>query len=154
VTDAQRRVLEQRRKPGPGGPAKPKAEKKAAGPTSPVMAKSKTKKPVVPRELTMSPDHAQWIVDGRKTQTARASYRLDVRPGMVIPITVIDRRPNALRIRVVECRRCQLGDLTEEDARAEGCASLAAYRESWERFTRQTWDSRTRIVVVRFQYVA
>jgi hypothetical protein len=107
----------------------------------------------VPREITMSADHAQWIAAGRKTQTARLNWRLDVRVGAVLPITVIDRREAALHVKVTRLRYTRLGDLTEAAARAESCASLAEYRESWEHFTKTKWDPKARVVVVRFEHV-
>jgi hypothetical protein len=59
----------------------------------------------------------------------------------------------ALHVKVLGCRYVTLGDLTEDDARAEGCTSLAEYRKSWERFTRTKWDPGARVVVITFEPV-
>ena len=54
---------------------------------------------------------------------------------------------------VTTVREEQLGDLTDEDARAEGSENLAAYKKRIERTHDTTWDETSTTVLHKFEQV-
>ena len=62
-----------------------------------------------------------------------------------------------LRIRILAIRQGRLQDITEADAKAEGVADVAAYRELWESINGKTpgarWDANPTVFVLEFELV-
>ena len=62
-----------------------------------------------------------------------------------------------LRIRILAIRQERLQDITEADAKAEGVADVAAYRELWESINGKTpgarWDANPTVFVLEFELV-
>ena len=60
-----------------------------------------------------------------------------------------------LRIRILAIRQERLQDITEADAKAEGVADVAAYRELWESINGKTpgarWDANPMVWVLTFE---
>ena len=59
---------------------------------------------------------------------------------------------STFEVTAVETER--LGELTDEDARAEGSPNLAAYKERIERTHDTEWDDDTEVVLHEFEPVA
>ncbi|MFB6281011.1 MAG: ASCH domain-containing protein [Haloferacaceae archaeon] len=84
-------------------------------------------------------------LDGEITQIHRGSAHAEVGDTFGIEGTTFE-------VTAVEERR--LGDLTDADARAEGAADLAAYRERLHRVHEEfTWDDEAPVVRHRFEPV-
>ncbi|RLF26479.1 MAG: hypothetical protein DRN14_06780, partial [Thermoplasmata archaeon] len=53
-------------------------------------------------------------------------------------------------IQVTDIRKEKLGDITEEDAKREGCSSVAEFRKVWEEIHGK-WDPEQEIYVIEFR---
>jgi len=62
-----------------------------------------------------------------------------------------------IRIRILAIRQERLQDITEDDAKAEGVADVAAYCELWESINGKTpgarWDANPMVWVLTFEVV-
>lgn len=56
-------------------------------------------------------------------------------------------------IEIIKKRRVRLGDLTEEDARREGFASLEALREAWTRLYGHPWNPDEEVWIYTFRLI-
>ena len=71
------------------------------------------------------------ILEGRKTQTRR-THRYTWKPGRVYHIKTSWFNTTPRRIKIIRKWRQRLGDMTEEDAKAEGFKNLEEFRRAWE----------------------
>lgn len=56
------------------------------------------------------------------------------------------------RLKVLEVYKERLGDMTDRDARKEGCRNLKAFRKVWKSL-HGTWDPDEEVYVVEFEVV-
>jgi hypothetical protein len=84
------------------------------------------------------------ILSGRKTATRRATP-YGAKRGDTFLAGKIGR------FRITAVYRQQLGDMTEEDAKKEGCDSLKDYRALWQRMhPRLGWEDRWYVWVIEW----
>jgi hypothetical protein len=83
---------------------------------------------------------AEKVRAGRKTQTRRIA-KIWYREGSVQPIQE-NYKPGKAKDHIKIDRRYEqrLGDVTEDQAVAEGFQSLAEFKEEWIKITRQPWN--------------
>lgn len=102
--------------------------------------------------LLFKPEHVPMILAGTKTQTRRTWRRWRVKVGSVHEArTSLFGKPFAL-LRIVSRREERLGNISEADTRAEGYASVADYREVFERIY-GWWDPDEVVKVIDFEVV-
>lgn len=93
------------------------------------------------------------ILSSAKTESRRRWKRPLVREGGVYwAATGFRREDRFAKLRVKYVRRQRLGDVTEEDAKKEGCSSLEEFREVWRRVY-GSWDPDEEVYVVGFEVV-
>lgn len=92
------------------------------------------------------------ILSGRKTQTRRVWRRPRVKPGHVYQCRTALFGPPFARIRVLTVDLVRLGDITEEDARAEGAESVEDFIEAWLNIHR-VWNPNWMVWRVKFEVV-
>jgi hypothetical protein len=84
------------------------------------------------------------ILSGRKTATRRATG-YGAKPGD----TLLAGRTGRFRITAVY--RQQLGEMTEEDAKKEGCDSLKDFKALWQRMhPRLGWEDKWHVWVIEW----
>jgi len=92
------------------------------------------------------------ILAGKKTQTRRVWDRPRVRIGGVYQCrTELFGKPFA-HIKVLAVDQVRLGDITEEDARAEGAESVEDFIEAWLNIHR-VWNPNWMVWRVKFEVV-
>lgn len=93
------------------------------------------------------------ILSGAKTESRRRWRRPLVKEGGVYwAATGFGRGDRFARLKVKYIRRQRLGEVTEEDARREGCSSLEEFKEVWTRIY-GSWDPCEEVYVVSFEVV-
>ncbi|ELY46733.1 ASCH domain-containing protein [Natronorubrum sulfidifaciens] len=96
-----------------------------------------------PTELLPSERMQTQALDGEVTQIHRGHQYADVGDTFTIEETTFE---------VTDVTERTLGDLTDEDARAEGMADLEAYRGLLERaHDNFEWDDDSEVVLHRFE---
>jgi|GEM_PF-942761 len=110
--------------------------------------------------MLFKPYHLPMIRSGSKTQTRREWADNYAGPNVG---TVVAAKTDLLKpddecdcfIRVLDTREEPLGEVTDEDARAEGdYDDLAEFREGYEKvYGEDAWDPETVVTVVEFEYV-
>ena len=103
-------------------------------------------------------EHVEPILAGTKTQTRRAWEKPRARVGTVhLAKTRMLSTEYFARLEILAVYQERLGDISEEDARAEGYPSRAEYLQAFARINRQRvgddFDEQM-VYVVRFQVVA
>jgi len=99
--------------------------------------------------------HVGPIERGEKTQTRRVWKRCHVRVGGTYPVQLrmFAKNADALGwIRVLELRDERLGDLSREDAMAEGGYSQMEFYDVWAAINGR-FDENATVTVVTFEYV-
>jgi hypothetical protein len=100
---------------------------------------------VDPDTLLPSPRMRARALDGEVTQISRGRAYADVGDRFSVDGTTFE---------VVAVENRTLGDLTDEDARAEGARDLAHYRQILDRAHDSfEWDDTSRVVSHRFERV-
>jgi len=95
--------------------------------------------------------YVQQIMSGEKTATRRKSRPKVKADGVYrIRTSFFECLPD--RIRVHRLYQQRLGDMTPEDARLEGYASLKDFRRVWNDFY-DSWDDEQTVWVVEFEYL-
>jgi hypothetical protein len=94
----------------------------------------------------------ELVVSGRKTATRRLVKGDKPRCRVGQPLAVQPGRGQkaVCRVLVTEVSRARLGEMTDEDGRAEGYNDLQAFRAVWERM-HGSWDPEAAVWVIRFQ---
>jgi hypothetical protein len=98
--------------------------------------------------LSFAHRHYRAVVDGTKRQTIRRRCDPRIEAGSVVRADVI----GVASLEAAEVVRVRLGDLTEEDARAEGGYTLAEFRDLW-RESYGAWNPDELVTVIRFRVV-
>ena len=84
------------------------------------------------------------ILSGRKTATRRATA-YGAKPGDIFSAGRIGS------FRITAVYRQQLGDMTEEDAKKEGCDSLKDFKALWQRMhPRLGWEDKWHVSVIEW----
>lgn len=101
--------------------------------------------------ILFKPEHVAPIIQGRKTQTRRIGKRR-WRIGSIHQAKLNfskGSRPFA-KLRILAVRQERLGDISEEDAKAEGYSSIEAYKEVFGRIY-GWWDPDVLVWVIDFE---
>lgn len=104
--------------------------------------------------LLFKPEHVGPILRGEKTQTRRAWIkRSHARIGGIhkAKTKMLSRGYFAL-IKILGVRQERLGDITEEDAKAEGGYTIETFRQKWVEIN-GSWDPDQLVFVVSFRVV-
>jgi len=105
--------------------------------------------------LLFRPEHVQLIISreddpDHKTQSRRRWTRLRVKPGGLMACTTkLFTRDRFAVIKVREVIQQPLGEMTEDDARAEGGYTLETYRQKWEEIY-EHWNPEEVVTVLKF----
>lgn len=93
------------------------------------------------------------ILAGRKTETRRAWKKPMAKVGGVYKVkTKMLSKEYHCQIIVVGMRKERLGDITEEDSRKEGYASIPEYYDVWEKINgRGSWNPNQEVYVIDFR---
>lgn len=102
--------------------------------------------------LLFRPELVPLIIDGKKTQTRRTWSRPRVRVGSVHHVKTRLFGEAHCRVRITGLRRERLGDISEEDARAEGCSSREEFIRLW-RSIHGSWEEDRAVWVVTFEVI-
>lgn len=103
--------------------------------------------------ILFTPRHVEMIKAGRKTQTRRIWKRPRAKVGAVHLVkTELFSKEHHCKIRILDVRRERLGDITEDDARAEGGYTVAEYIEIWREIN-GVWNQDQLVYVVTFEVV-
>jgi hypothetical protein len=103
--------------------------------------------------ILFTPHHVEMIKAGEKTQTRRIWKRPRAKVGAVHLVkTELFSREHHCKIRILDVRRELLGNITEDDARAEGGYSISEYIQVWEAIN-GVFDPDQLVYVVTFEVV-
>ena len=101
--------------------------------------------------LLFKPEHVEPILEGAKTQTRRTWKKPRVKVGGTYKAkTKLFSKEYFALIRVTGLRKEKLGDITPEDARAEGGYTIEEFREVWRHINGE-WDPEQEVWVVEFE---
>jgi hypothetical protein len=101
--------------------------------------------------LLFKPEHVQPILNGIKTQTRRVWKKPRVKVGGIYKAkTKLFSKDYFTMLKVTGLRKERLGDISEEDAWAEGGYTVEEFRKVWERINGR-WDPEQEIWVVEFE---
>ena len=95
---------------------------------------------------------AAKIRSGQKRRTIRTGKVL-YREGSVQPIQENYTQKAKDHIKIKRRFSQRLGDMTEQDARAEGMDSLEAFKKVWEKVSKKPWNPETIVTVYDFDYL-
>lgn len=98
--------------------------------------------------LPFSKKHADDILIGRKTQTARKGIYPNIKPGK----TVRGAITHFADLEILEVQRKKLGDFDEDDAQREGGYTLEEFKHVWKRLHGQ-WNPTEVVSVIKFRLV-
>lgn len=96
--------------------------------------------------------HITLIEQGLKTQTRRLGKKRWIE-GHVYPVKRDYYSKPSCHVRVLKVFEDRLGNMTAEDAKAEGYSSLDSYKAVWERIWKQPWNPDTLVWVIEFRLV-
>ncbi len=98
--------------------------------------------------LPFSREHAEAIVKGTKTQTARKSKDPRLQIGAVVRAQVTHYSD----LEITNVSRKKLGDFTDEDAEREGGYTLEEFKRVWENLHGK-WNPNESVYVIQFKFV-
>lgn len=103
--------------------------------------------------LLFRPEHVEPILRGTKTQTRRVWKRCRANVGVIhkAKLKMISRDYFAL-LKIMGTRQERLGDISEEDAKAEGGYTRETYRKKWIEIN-GSWNPDQLVWVVSFAVV-
>lgn len=103
--------------------------------------------------ILFTPNHVEMIKAGEKTQSRRIWKRPRAKVGSIHLVkTELFSKEHHCRIRILDVRRELLGNITEDDARAEGGYSISEYIEVWREIN-GVFDPDQLVYVVDFEVV-
>jgi len=107
--------------------------------------------------LLFTEEHIEKIRAGEKTETRRdwAPQHNPPNPGsyhIAATEMFVSREEADCIIRIKGVRREPLGEMGEDAARAEGCESLAEFRDVWREINGE-WTPEMEVTVVEFEHV-
>jgi hypothetical protein len=103
--------------------------------------------------ILFKPYHVEEIIAGRKTQTRRIWKRPRAKVGAVHLVkTELFSKEYHCKIRIIDVRRERLGNISEDDARAEGGYTVAEYIEVWREIN-GVWNPDQLVYVVDFEVI-
>lgn len=101
--------------------------------------------------LLFKPEFVEPILRGVKTETRRRWKQPLVKPGLTYwAATGLRREDRFAVLKIVYVRKQRLGDMTEDDARKEGCRSLEEFKRVWRRVYGH-WDPSEEVYVIGFK---
>ena len=103
--------------------------------------------------MLFRPEHIQMILNGTKTETRRDWKRRMAKVGGEYKVkkTMLSKEYYAT-IKCTTLFRQRLGDMTEQDAQAEGGYTLKEYKQVFKDIY-GFWDDNKVLYVIRFEYV-
>jgi len=101
--------------------------------------------------LIFKREHIKKILEGTKTQTRRRHKHL-LKAGKVYDIRKDWYHSTGHKILITRVRRQRLGDITPEEAQAEGGYTVEEFKEVWRRIN-GVWDPDEEVVVYEFRVV-
>lgn len=105
--------------------------------------------------ILFKPQHADLILSGRKTQTRRIWRRQRAIVGSIhLAKTLMLSRDFFARLEILNVYKERLGDISDEDARAEGYPNRAAYLQAFRDINHDHIDLDQEVYVVKFRVVA
>lgn len=131
-----------------GRPAREILRRVAQKPQAPVQKIIREVIDDAPVYLPFSKIHADAILHGKKTQTARKSKDPKLQRGTIVRAQVT----HFADLEIVDVSRKRLGDFDEEDAKREGGYTLAEFKKVWKRL-HGIWDPDETVYVIQFQLV-
>ncbi|PSN82322.1 hypothetical protein B9Q02_11845 [Candidatus Marsarchaeota G1 archaeon BE_D] len=102
------------------------------------------------------------IVQGKKRSTIRELNRFtrNIEKGDKITFTdeteIVNGKHHApkVKVQVEDVKVCKLGELTDEDARAEGYQSVEEIKAVWSLWVGGEWDPEQTVKVIRFKLLS
>ena len=94
-------------------------------------------------------EHIRMILEGVKTQTRRR-HKYPRKAGKVYDINSDWYHKTGYRILITKVRRQRLGDITPEEAHAEGGYTIEEFEKVWKRIN-GAWDPDEEVVVYEFR---
>ena len=101
--------------------------------------------------LIFKKEHIPLITRRLKTQTRRR-HRNVLKAGRVYSVKTNYFTTTGHRVRITRVRRERLGDISEEDALAEGGYTVEEFVDVWRRIN-GSWDPDDEIIVYEFELV-
>ena len=95
---------------------------------------------------------AAKVRTGTKTQTRRTS-KIRYREGSIQPIQESYTQRAKDHIKINKRYEQKLGDMTEEEAKAEGFQNLVEFKKEWEKITKQPWNPEQTVTAYEFQLI-
>ncbi len=120
----------------------------AKEPTKPVKQVIQEVVDQAPLYLPFSKLHAEAIVQGGKTQTARKSKDPRLQLGSIVRVQIT----NYADLEVLDVHRKRLADFDEEDALREGGYTLDEFKDVWRQL-HGVWIPEENVNVIRFRTV-
>ena len=106
--------------------------------------------------MLYAPKHIDDIENHIKTETRRLWSRWHVKVGGIYACQRKRCQPNAecdAWIRVTGRYTQFLGEMTEENAKAEGGYTLEQFKKIWPKYSGKEWDDNELVYVIEFEYV-
>jgi len=104
--------------------------------------------------LLFKPEHVEPILRGIKTQTRRTWKKPRVKVGGIYKAkTKLFSKEYFALIKVTGLRKERLGDITPEDAQAEGGYTVEEFKKVWQRIIGE-WDPEQEVWVVEFEVIS
>jgi hypothetical protein len=101
--------------------------------------------------LLFKPEHVQPVLSGLKTQTRRVWKKPRVKVGRIYKAkTKLFSKDYFALLRVTGLRKERLGDLSPEDAQAEGGYSIEQFKRIWKEIN-GSWNPEQEVWVVEFE---
>lgn len=98
--------------------------------------------------LPFSKVHAEQIVQGKKTQTARKTKDPRLQTGAVVRAQIT----HFADLEVTNIMRKKLGDFTEEDAKREGGYTLEEFKKVWTKLHGK-WNPEESVYAIQFNFI-
>lgn len=104
--------------------------------------------------LLFKPEHVDPILSGRKTQTRRIWKKPRAKVGSVhLAKTVMLSREFFARLKILHVKLERLGDISQEDAKAEGGYTVESFKRIWIEINGK-WDPDLIVHVVKFEKIS